>query len=349
MFTDEIAEQSDALRALVQFYRSEAGAELLERCATLPGADEAVTFTGMGSSLYSSYAVLPALWAGQRWAASFEAGEILHYGLPGWRPHGPLVAVSQSGESAETLALARRLVGVAPLIAVTNEPDSGLAQIAQVTLPMHAGIESAISTKTYTNTLGVLHLLTASLLGNDLSGIFTALESSAAAMDTALSPDLESAIADAAALIDEISSVHFIGRGPSLSATYVGALTIGEGARVTAVGLPAASFRHGPMELAGDGHAAILFMPDGPTRPLMEKLRNDLERVHTRTVTISHQKSEALPEGALEIGTESGVNEEAFFPFPAAIIVERILAEVAKRRHITPGDFRYGGKVTAEE
>src|SRR5207253_3161412 len=101
--------------------------------------------------------ILPRLAAGGVDARVWEAGEWLHYG-PRELPAGALVvAISQSGESIETRTLAERVAGRAPLVAVTNDPESRLARAAAVVLPMRAGVEEMIATKTYSNTVGVLH------------------------------------------------------------------------------------------------------------------------------------------------------------------------------------------------
>src|SRR5690349_19731074 len=102
MFADEMLQQPRALLDLVEFYRSSEGRGALSRAAEASGSYRAVTFTGMGSSLYAACAVLPSFWREGWRAGLFEAGELLHYGLPHWRPEGALIAVSQSGESAET-------------------------------------------------------------------------------------------------------------------------------------------------------------------------------------------------------------------------------------------------------
>lgn len=348
MFADEMQAQPQALKGLAEYYRSEEGSDALDKAAALAGDSRAVTFTGMGSSLYASHAVLPAFRAAGWRANPQEAGEILNYGLPAWQPDGPLVAVSQSGESAETKAVTEALKGKAPLIVVTNDPESGMARAADVLLPMRAGNEAAISTKTYTNTVGILHLLKAAFLGESREEALAHLEAAADGMEQALRPELEDGIRAAAEAIDMAGSVHFIGRGPSLAPTHVGALIIGEGARVTAVGLPGGSFRHGPFELADEGHAALLFMPNGPTRHLAEKLWRDLIRTSSKAVAVTDSPSEDKPGGAVEI-VAGTVPTEAHFPFVAALVIERILAAIAERRGLTPGDFRYGGKVTAEE
>src|SRR5438105_2910771 len=128
MFVGEIGEQPAALRDLIHAYRGEAGAAALDRLAELfrggvksgvaPGP---VLFTGMGSSLYAAEAVLARLAAGGVEAAIREAGEWLHYGRDAMPAGGLAVAVSQSGESVETRALAERLSGRVPVVAVTND------------------------------------------------------------------------------------------------------------------------------------------------------------------------------------------------------------------------------------
>jgi glucosamine--fructose-6-phosphate aminotransferase (isomerizing) len=347
MFTEEMQRQPDALRDLIHYYRGTEGREALQQAACL-AQTKSVTFAGMGSSLYAAYSILPRLRTAGWQAEPLEAGEALHYALPVWKPNGLLVTVSQSGESAETRALAEAFSGGVPVIAVTNDPESRMAQTADVVLPLHAGHEAAISTKTFTNTLGVLYLLASALLGDDMNGACETLEAAAETMEAALRPELDAKVQSAAKAIHAARSVHFIGRGPSLASVYEGSLVIGEGARVTAVGLPAGSFRHGPLELADENHASILFMPDSPTRPLLEKLCGELAYVGSMTIALTDSPSRQPPPGAMEIAI-GPVPSEAVFPFAATMVVERILAAAAALKGITPGDFRYGGKITAEE
>jgi hypothetical protein len=80
----------------------------------------------------------------------------------------------------------------------------------------------------------------------------------------------------------------------------------------------------------------------------MEKLWSDLDRTGSRTVALTDRASETKPQNAIEIVLPAPPTE-AHFPFVAAIAIERILAAVAERRGLTPGQFRYGGKITDEE
>lgn len=352
MFANEIREQPAALRDLVSAYRTEAAATGLDRLAALRtiGAvrEGPVIFTGMGSSLYAADAVVPRLVAGGIDASAQEAGEWLHYGRGAWPMTGLVIAISQSGESVETRTLAELLAIGMPLAAVTNDPESRMAQAAHVVLPLHAGREEMISAKTYTNTLGVLHLAAAALLGEGLSATFDALAAAAAAMEQALGPALEPLIGEAAQWLDEARCIHALARGPALAAAREGALVLGEGAHLAVTALPAGSFRHGPMELMGPGHAALVFAPSGPTRELMERLVADLLIAGSRVISLTDQPPAGSDPHRLSFPLP-GSPGEPYFPLLAAIIIERLLAAVAERRGLVPGQFQFGGKITAAE
>ena len=88
-----------------------------------------------------------------------DTAELLHFRLPMLRAGDDLVLVSQSGESAETVRAAERLRarGEAPrIIAVTNDPDSSLARVADLTLQTLAGEETGPSTMTFAAALVVI-------------------------------------------------------------------------------------------------------------------------------------------------------------------------------------------------
>jgi glucosamine--fructose-6-phosphate aminotransferase (isomerizing) len=261
---------------------------------------------------------------------------------------GLVIAISQSGESVETRTLAERLAGQVPVAAVTNDPESRMARAAQVVLPLYAGREEMISVKTYTNSLGVLHLAAAALLGEDLDARLDALVAAAAAMEKALDPALDPLIHQAAQWLDEARCIHALARGPALAAAREGALVLGEGAHLAVTALPAGSFRHGPMELMGPGHVALIFAPSGPTGELLERLATDLVNAGSRVIRLADQAS---AEGSPNQVTFplTGSSGDAYFPLPAAIIIERLLAAVAVRRGLVPGQFQFGGKITAAE
>ena len=76
-----------------------------------------------------------------------------------------LFAVSQSGNSREVLELIRNISKITPVIGITNNNDSPLAQQVPITLPLKAGIENSITSKSYENTILLLNIISHHLLG----------------------------------------------------------------------------------------------------------------------------------------------------------------------------------------
>jgi glucosamine--fructose-6-phosphate aminotransferase (isomerizing) len=353
MFVTEIGEQPAALRDALGAYGAGEGAATLDRLADLyrtldSGGRAPVLFTGMGSSLYAAEGALSRLAAGGIPAHLWEAGEWLHYGGDLPASAALVVAISQSGESVETRELTGRLSGRVPVVAVTNYPDSSMARAAEIVLPLHAGVEEMISTRTYTNSLGVLHLAAAALLGEDRGATLAALEAAAGAMERAGDAAHEPRVRAGAAALDGARAIHAIARGPALAAAREGALVLGEGAHLAVTALPAGSFRHGPIELAGPDHAAIVFAPAGPTRPLIDRLAAELAEAGSHVILVC---DEPAPPAAANLTALRVVGSpgEPYFSLPAAILVERLLAAVADRRGLVPGRFRFSGKITERE
>lgn len=159
-FLRKIGEQPQALRRVVKYYRAK-GVGVLERAASLCRCKDGgrIVFIGMGASLYAATLVYSLLAdSGAGLPILIEAGELLDHCLNGIVREDVVVAISQSGESFQTLEIAQKLRGHR-LLAITNRPGSPLAQRTSLSLPILAGAEESISSKSYTNTLAVLLLL----------------------------------------------------------------------------------------------------------------------------------------------------------------------------------------------
>lgn len=264
-------------------------AALMARLAHSKAVDETVSrivsrrvvwLAGMGSSyaaaLYGSY----LLSGPDRWACALDAGEGLHYSLPSSFSHGTLIAISQSGASYETSRLAERLKGQTPIVALTNVPDSPLAATADLTLLLHVPPDEAISVKTYTATLTVLAVLATRSGGapplspDQVCDAVTAVTVGGQQVAERLAPLL-----DAPAL-------SVIGRGPSMASASFGALLLKEAAGRPAEALSGGQFRHGPMEMAGAGHGAVVLAPRGVTAGQQARLATDLASCGSSVVVI---------------------------------------------------------------
>lgn len=117
----------------------------------------------MGSSLNAAYPAWLRLAALSIPAIFVNAAELLHYGQNAIGPRALLWANSQSGRSVEVVRLLDALKGHRPAfqISMSNFLDSPMAQAADLAVPIHAGAEATVSTKTYLNMLAVLSLAAA--------------------------------------------------------------------------------------------------------------------------------------------------------------------------------------------
>ncbi|WP_127791995.1 SIS domain-containing protein [Agromyces sp. LHK192] len=139
----------------------DAGLDGLDRLAMLGAAR--VLVLGMGSSRYAADVVARRYRAvGQQVLVEWASAEL----LPPAAPDLVVVAVSATGGSVEVLRAVERYRGTGRLVAITNRPDSALAQAADAVVPLHAGIEaSGVACRTFRATFAVLDEVLAELLG----------------------------------------------------------------------------------------------------------------------------------------------------------------------------------------
>ncbi len=168
-----------------------------------------------------------------------------------------VLVVSQSGETADTLAALRKAHAAGhQTLAVTNVEGSTMAREATLSLPTLAGRERAIpATKSFTAQLLVLHLL--ALLSAEVretldpAALRTHLEA-AATLPSLIAvhlPRWESAVRDAATHFANIENFLFLGRGIHYPIAREGALKLKESAYLHAEGYPSGELKHGPNAL----------------------------------------------------------------------------------------------------
>lgn len=335
-FVKEIGEQPEALRKLAGFYRGE-GRELLARWRGLAAGTARVVFIGMGTSEYVAESVVPQLTAQGLDASVADAGEWLHYPRVS---KGLKVLISQSGESVETRKVAER-DGAAPgYVAITNNPASAIARQAGLHLPLLAGHETAITTKTYVNSLAVLHLMaqTEATLDQALDRLEQASQTMAGYS--------QERIEAAAGLIADAVCLHAISRGPAMAAAKQTSLTYMEGTRTAVTPFTGGTFRHGPFELVGPGHRALFFIPQGRTYELLQSMAVEVAEKGSQVVAITDRPF-ALPGKACVLQVPA--HGEEVFPICAATTQELLLDAMARQRGVTAGVYRYGSKVTVIE
>jgi len=201
-------------------------------------------------------------------------------------PDTLFLAISQSGETADTLAALRdgRERGYLGSFAICNVPESSLVRESDLTLMTRAGPEIGVaSTKAFTTQLSALALLVlelARLRGIDagrLAQLVAELASLPRRLEDAL--ELASAIAKLAESFVDKHHALFLGRGAQYPVAMEGALKLKEISYIHAEAYPAGELKHGPLALVDEDMPVIAVAPNNQ---LLEKLKSNLEEVRAR-------------------------------------------------------------------
>ena len=182
------------------------------------------------------------------------------------RKHASLVVVSQSGETADTLAVLRAAnLAQQPTLAITNVPASTMAREANASFPTLAGRERAVpATKSFTAQLLNLYLL--SLLAAQTRSTIADTELAVRLAEISQLPELlrsqlagwHRIIASIADRYRETSSLLYLGRDLHYPIAREGALKMKESAYLHAEGYPSGELKHGPNALLSEGTALVM-------------------------------------------------------------------------------------------
>jgi glucosamine--fructose-6-phosphate aminotransferase (isomerizing) len=218
--------------------------------------------------------------------AEVDYGSEFRYRTPIVGPATLAVAISQSGETADTLAAFReaKKLGALP-IAICNVQGSMLTREAQGTLLTHAGPEIGVaSTKAFTSQLVALALLALHL--GRLRGTLSAERCRELLESLARVPHLMENALQVSARIDEMSKsfAHaqdflFLGRGINYPIALEGALKLKEISYIHAEGYPAGEMKHGPIALIDENMPVVALCPPGRT---YEKMLSNVQEVKAR-------------------------------------------------------------------
>ena len=250
------------------------------------GAVNRVTIVACGTSFYAG--MVAKYWFEQfaRVPVDIDVASEFRYREPVLEPGGLALFISQSGETADTLAALRHARAEGQTIAVVvNVPTSSMAREADLLLPTHAGPEIGVaSTKAFTCQLAVLAALAANLARakgrlseEEEREIVAHLQEAPQAMNHALAHDEE--IASHAHLVAPARDVLYLGRGPDYPMAMEGALKLKEISYIHAEGYAAGEMKHGPIALIDDAVPVIVLAPSGP---LFEKTVSNMQEVRAR-------------------------------------------------------------------
>ena len=215
-----------------------------------------------------------------------EIASEFRYRHPLAHPKTLVVTLSQSGETADTLAALEetKRLGFGPSLAICNVPESSLVRASELVLMTHAGPEIGVaSTKAFTTQLLSLLMLTV-ILGRR-RGMSTETEEKIVAAMLSLPREinkvltLNETIAQLAERFADKRHALFLGRGIHYPIAMEGALKLKEISYIHAEAYPAGELKHGPLALV-DAEMPVIAV--APNDALQEKLKSNLQEVHAR-------------------------------------------------------------------
>lgn len=334
-FFDELAGQPQALRRLIAAYAGQAGRA---RLAALPPTPP-TWLLGMGASYHA------ALAGARHWrqrglaALACEATEALLGEADQLSQANHVVYISQSGASAEVVPVLERLSPAVHVTALTNAEDSPLTKRAQSVLPLMAGDEQTVATKTFTNSLAALWLLGqhwAQGIGPaDLATLESLADRLAALLERA--PSLAKQWTEHLATAQ---SYAVIGAGLQAITARQAAMIIMEWLKVPAVSATVGAFRHGPIEIAQPGLGVVVFVAPGPAYRSSCRLAQELQRYGASVLLVEHGQTR-LP---TEPGPVDHLVDANLAPLLDIVPIQIFVEALARAKGLAPG-FRYIDKV----
>lgn len=281
----EIAEQPVVIADALRHYTTRDGTLSLPEALDFSSVDR-VTLVACGTAHYACH--VAKYWFEQvaGMPADIDIASEFRYREPPLSPGSVAIFVSQSGETADTLAAlryARDKVG--RVLSVVNVPTSSIARESDLALPILAGVEVGVaSTKAFTCQLTVLALLALKAgldrgrLGNEgLALHLEQLRSLPGLMNHALG--LSRDIARIAEDLSRAEDVLFLGRGAMYPMALEGALKLKEISYIHAEGYASGELKHGPIALIDDKVPVIVL---APRDSLFEKTVSNMQEVMAR-------------------------------------------------------------------
>jgi len=251
------------------------------------GDAKSVLILACGTSLHSG--LVARYWIEQLAGipCSVEVASEYRYRISVPDPEQLVVAISQSGETADTLAAVKyaKSLGMGRTLAICNVAESAIVRECALKFLTRAGPEIGVaSTKAFTTQLAALFLLAATLAkqngrltAEEEAGHLTALRHLPVAVQRVLA--LEPDIARWAQRIAGKQHALFLGRGHHYPIALEGALKLKEISYIHAEGYPAGELKHGPLALVDRDMPVVAVAPNDS---LLEKLKSNLQEVRAR-------------------------------------------------------------------
>lgn len=326
-FVDEIFAQADALSELLDHYHHQNLSGLLTE-----GESHEIILTGMGASFHAAAITAYQFQRRQQVAQAVEATEILNYPrVTGVRENSTLVYVSQSGSSGEVVPVFDSLPANVKTFGITNDIDSPLGQRADVALPLHAGKELTVATKTYLNSLAVLNLLA----GVDLDALRDVTDRIQQTLDSA-----EHVRVSWLETLAQTKTLYFLGHGPHAFTARHSAMMMGEWAKRPAMYASIGAFRHGFLEAVTAETGVVIFAPTGVSQQSAFELGDELTGYGATVLLV--ENGQARRPG--DVATVPPLGDELLSPMVDIVPVQLFVEALAREIGMGTG-FRYISKV----
>jgi glucosamine--fructose-6-phosphate aminotransferase (isomerizing) len=247
---------------------------------------EQIQFIACGTSYHAAMVARYWIEALAGIPCSVEVASEFRYRKTVVKPNTLFVTLSQSGETADTLAALRlaKKSGYLSTLAICNVPESSLIRESDCHLMMRAGVEIGVaSTKAFTTQLTALLMLTIAIgkqhhMSRDTEQhLVTELQKLPAIVEAVLK--LDTVIAQMATSFVDKEHALFLGRGALYPIALEGALKLKEISYIHAEGYPAGELKHGPLALVDKNMPVVVIAPNDE---LLEKLKSNLQEVRAR-------------------------------------------------------------------
>ena len=332
-FMQEVMEQAEKLRAFC------AKTDILDALQGLePAAFERVIFAGMGSSYAASY--LGAMRANELGVkAMFMEPDTLQHSFPVlWDEKTLVVAISQSGNSRETVELARE-VPRERLIAIVNQEESKLAALTPYRVLLHAGHEQHTASKTYTNSIAAAYRV-AEWLGGAKESVLKDAGKLCDQMEKVLE-NWEEAGEKLSAFFEDAQAMTLMGGGASFATAFQTDYVLAEMDRLFTKAMTPAQFFHGMIETADEKDRVILLDGDERFSGRIEEVLKVLRERKSKTALITPRPMEGMVEDENFIMIHLPVSDHFLFPIADILYIEFLGYALGVRKGLRPGELTY--------
>ena len=341
---ENILHQAEAVRIVAEHQLGEGRGGLL-RTAKLLLSKKRILLSGMGASYFACTPFCYRLLQRGLEVTAVETSELLYFPSSCLDENTAVLLVSRSGESVEVTKVLPILKQQKSAIAgLVNVRDSTLSLEANETVVMNSPADQLVAIQTYAATCVVLALLEAAMF-DELDGAQADLQKTAELMSHLIPACVEES-EQWLGFLEGSRPLYLLGRGPALGAVFEGVLLMHEVAKSPAVGMSAAQFRHGPVEVVDGDFRGIVIGTQEMTARLDAALAKDLGKMGGQARWIG-----PVAEGAKLIPLFSWPNSvpARFVPLIEALPLQMAAYRKAEIRGVTPGDFRWAPLITTSE